>query len=67
MRNWFLPAFAIVVVSLYAALGWQQLVAASRLVSPSSADPVELRQQLPGYRFGFDRGGRGCAMPTWQG
>lgn len=66
MRSWFLPALAILVVSLYGGLGWQQLVAANRLVAPSSGGPTEQAQSAPAYRFSFERGGRNCAMPTWQ-
>ena len=67
MRRLFPPALAILVVSLYGALGWQQIVAGNRLVAPSSGSPAEYRQPALPYRFSFERGGRKCAMPTWHG
>ncbi len=66
MRNWFPPALAILVISLYGALGWQHLVADSRLAAPYSGESSERRAPIAS-RFSFDRGGRKCALPTWRG
>ncbi len=67
MRNWFPPALAILVITLYGALGWQQLVAGIGLVAPSSGTSIEHRQPATAYRFSFERGGRNCTMPSWRG
>ncbi len=66
MAKWIVPALAIVVVSLYGALGWQHLVADSKLVAPYSGKPAGQLQPVQQYRFSFERGRRKCALPSWR-